>query len=95
MGRNGVKSMVQSQITKDIMGKPITVMAEKLDYGMSIRLFGGQLSHIGAVAVMNQDGELTSITLPGHKETVVCEEWAKAFYQQIREPICVEAGISL
>jgi len=54
---------------------------------------GGDKSHIGAVAIMDESKKLTSITFPKHKETIIAETWARQLYEKFNMPVVVSAGI--
>jgi len=85
--------MKQFHIEKIIMGHAVTAVIEQLGRGVSVRIFGGELSHIGAVSTADENGRISTITLPGHRETLICEEWAEDIYRITKEPVCVTAGI--
>lgn len=62
------------------------------DNGIHVLLEGGDLGHIGAVSICYQ-GEVQTITIPGHKEAVISENWAKELEHAFKVPVVVEAGI--
>ena len=76
-----------------VLNREITATVEQLDYGLSITIFGGEKSHIGATVVADEKGILHSIGLPGHRELEICEEWARDLYAVTHEPVSVTAGV--
>ena len=56
-------------------------------------LYGGDRTHIGAVGVIDPDGNRTITQFPGHREGVVCERWLDALAAANVKPAVVEAGV--
>jgi len=81
------------ELQKPFMEKTIYCEAIKLDEGISVTLAGGDKAHIGAVSMVGLDGEMSSYTFPGHKETIISEKWAKEIYAKITETVLVSVGI--
>lgn len=73
--------------------KPIFADVIVLDEGVHISVYGGDKSHIGAIAVLSLDGEISLIEFPEHKEGIICENWAKKLKQIGIMPAVIEAGI--
>lgn len=84
---------MQELFAKTLMGKEIRAEVRRLDEGINVLLTGGEKSHIGAVSCWTADGELRTMQLPGHKEGVVSEAWARTLGAVLRETVCVECGI--
>ena len=63
----------------EYMNCDISVHCQQLDYGYEVRIFGGQCSHVGSVTVSDEQGILQTITLPGHKENIITEQWAASY----------------
>lgn len=85
--------MKRFELTRNLFGAEITAEVLRLEQGLHVSLYGGELPHIGAVSVASPGGELTTHQFPGHKEGVVSENWAKALSQAGYRPAVVEAGI--
>jgi hypothetical protein len=85
--------MRQFEITEQLFEKDITVQVLKPDQGLHVSILGGELSHIGAVSIVNPQGECSTVQFPGHKEGAICEEWAKELAKAGYCPVVVEAGI--
>ena len=77
----------------EVLGKEIRAIIVYTDNGINVTVAGGDKSHIGAVAIIDENGNLTSTTFPNHKETIIAEAWAKALFEKYNQPIVVSAGI--
>ena len=77
----------------EVLGKEIKAIIVFTDDGINVTVAGGDKSHIGAVAIIDENGNLTSTTFPNHKETIIAESWAKSLYEKHHKPIVVAAGI--
>lgn len=73
--------------------KTITASVLVLDNGIRVDLYGGDLSHIGAVSAVSCEKELETVVFPGHREAVLTESWAEAINRQTGLPVVVTAGI--
>ena len=73
--------------------KTIYVQMTQTDEGIQVLVAGGDKSHVGAVTAVDKDGRKHTLTLPGHKETVIAEKWADAIFAESRVPVVVTAGI--
>ncbi len=75
-----------------VLGRTITATAAYLDEGLDISLFGGDATHVGAVTLA--DGStLDTLSRPGHRESVLTEDWAGFFAARCGCPVCVRAGV--
>ncbi len=63
------------------------------DNGITVTIAGGEKSHVGAVAVIDERGLLETITLPGHKETMIANTWANRLFARCKQPVVVSVGI--
>jgi hypothetical protein len=81
------------EIQEYLYDKKITAQVTKLDCGLHVSLYGGELSHIGAVTVISPEGIVETTQFPGHKEGVLAESWAKTFAEKGYFPVVMEAGI--
>lgn len=73
--------------------KNITADVIQTQRGVQITLFGGDLPHIGAVAVVDPEGNCTLTEFPSHREGVVSDAWAAALAAAGICPAVVTAGI--
>jgi hypothetical protein len=80
-------------ISRTLFEKEITACVLQPDRGLHVSVFGGELSHIGAVSIVSPDGVCNTVQFPGHKEGLVSEEWAKKLANAGYCPVVVEAGI--
>lgn len=85
--------MSNIKVCRVLFGKEITADITILDIGIIILLTGGEVTHIGALSAISQDGTMETIQFPEHKDAVVCEKWVKEVYEQVKCPVVVEAGI--
>lgn len=85
--------MKQFEVRHSWRGKDITAQVLILDEGIHISLYGGDKSHIGAVGIIDPDGNRTVTQFPGHKEGMVCERWLDTLATADIKPAVVEAGI--
>ena len=89
-GTSMIRTIEKSTI---VLGKEIKAIIEFTDNGLNVLVAGGDKSHIGAVAIMDESKNLTSITFPKHKETIIAETWARQLYEKFNMPVVVSAGI--
>lgn len=80
-------------ITEKVLGNDITANIQILDHGVCATIVGGQLSHIGSISVINDDGVLQTTIFIGHKDNVIGDKWARKLFEQYRVPVVVTAGI--
>ena len=76
-----------------VLQKKIFADVKRLDHGWQILLGGGDKSHIGAVAVIDEAGQDHLIAFAGHKEADVARDWAKKIYALTKEPVGLAAGV--
>ena len=74
-------------------GKPITAEITVTDCGVQVGLYGGDKSHIGAVGIVDPDGNITVTQFEGHKEGVPCQQWCEALANAGLCPVVVSAGV--
>ena len=74
-------------------GKPITAEITVTDCGVQAGLYGGDKSHIGAVGIVDPDGNITVTQFEGHKEGILCQQWCEALVNAGRCPAVVSAGV--
>lgn len=79
--------------TTTVLGKEIRAIIVYTDCGINVTVAGGDKSHIGAVAIIDENGNLTSTTFPNHKETIIAESWANTLHEKYLQPVVVAAGI--
>ena len=81
------------EIQREVLGRTITIRYWKLDTGVHVSIFGGDLAHIGAVTIVDTAGNYETIQFPTHKEKVVSEDFAKSLIEAGLFPAVVEAGV--
>lgn len=79
-------------LTSQALGKPITVKITRLDAGIAVLLAGGERSHIGASACAGPEGS-GELTLPGHRDDVLCRQWAVRLSEISGTQVWVACGI--
>lgn len=79
--------------TRTVLGKPITAEVTLLPKGVQVLITGGDLPHIGAVAIVHPDGSFQVTEFPAHREGVVCQAWAEFFSAAGICPGVISAGI--
>lgn len=85
--------MMQFVLKREAMGASITVQVVTLLMGYQISVYGGTLPHIGAVSIVDPQGNISTQQFPAHKDSVISEEWAKVLHQRGYFPAVVVAGI--
>ena len=85
--------MKMFSLTRELMGAALTAYAVRLPEGLQVSLYGGTLPHIGAVSVVDPQGNVATQQFPTHKDGVVSEQWAKALSEAGYRPAAVVAGI--
>ena len=85
--------MTQFTLNRELMSAPITAHAICLPSGLQVTVYGGTLPHIGAVSVVDPQGNITTQQFPTHKDGVVSERWARALLDTGYCPTVVTAGI--
>jgi hypothetical protein len=83
----------QLSLSTTLMGEEIRADVTVLTNGVQVLITGGTLPHIGAVSLADGRGTCTTEQLPGHKDGVVSEAWAKAIGALGLGPVAVSAGI--
>ena len=76
-----------------VLDKNILTMGLFTDNGINITIAGGDKSHIGAVSIADEAGNIDTTTFPNHKEGIIAEAWAKALHEKYNQPVVVSAGI--
>ena len=59
-----------------ILNKPVKILLTKTEWGINVLIAGGDFAHIGAVSIVDPQGEICTKTFEGHKDHFVSEEWA-------------------
>lgn len=80
-------------LSQRVLKQLIEVKVTVLDKGINLLITGGEKSHIGAVSISVPKLEVKTIELPGHKESVISEAWARELSGLLKEPVSVECGI--
>lgn len=85
--------MRQFELRRSWRGKDIIAHVLVLDEGVHVSLYGGDKTHIGAVGIIDPDGNRAVTQFSGHREGLVCERWLDALAAANVKPAVVEAGI--
>ena len=85
--------MRRFELRRTYRGKDITAGVIQTPHGVQVTLFGGDRPHIGAVAIVDPEGNRTLTEFPGHREGAVCDAWAAACAAAGVCPAVVTAGI--
>ena len=85
--------MKKFSLTRELMGAALTAYAVRLPEGLHVGLYGGTLPHIGAVSVVDPQGDVATQQFPTHKDGVVSEQWAKVLSEAGYRPAVIAAGI--
>ncbi len=82
-----------NQLELQVLGQPLRCRWILLDDGAQVLLDGGHKSHVGAVSVAEPDGEVQTLTFPGHRDQDLSAPWAAALAQKLGCRVCVTCGI--
>lgn len=92
-------------IVKDFNKHNINCSAIKMGNDWNVSIFGGDISHIGAVAIgiprpsLKDKNKISSsvslITVTGHKEDVLVQKYAKELSSKINSTVVVCCGIHI
>lgn len=85
--------MKKFSVSREILDYPITADVTILHEGIHVLICGGVKTHIGAVSIVNPEGEQTDTEFPTHKDGVIARKWAAALAAKGVLPITVVAGI--
>jgi hypothetical protein len=80
-------------VKRTILNKEITACVQSLDHGIQVTITGGDLSHVGSVSVMDEQGSLTTTLFPNHRDNVIGDKWAGEIYKKNSLPVVVTAGV--
>ena len=76
-----------------ILNKPVKILLTKTECGINVLITGGDFAHIGAVSIVDPQGEIFTKTFEGHKDNFVSVEWAEKLYKKFNIPVVVSVGI--
>ena len=85
--------MKQLTLRRSLMGAALTAYVNCLPEGIHVGIFGGTLPHIGAVSVVDPEGNITTQQFDRHRDGVVSERWARALAEAGCFPAVITAGI--
>ena len=80
-------------LTEYYLKKPITCQVTRLGDDLSLVIYGGHKSHLGAISIVEKDMEIMTHSFPGHKEQYITEVWAEKIAGKTGKRVCVQAGI--
>lgn len=61
--------------------------------GVFVQIYGGDFPHIGAAGTVSPEGEITVSEFSGHREGIICREWAESLSLACLIPAVIGAGI--
>lgn len=73
--------------------KTINAIITKTEDGIQALIDGGDKPHIGAVSIIDPDGNKTLHSFRTHKDYIVAEKWAAELYSKTYKATVVSAGI--
>ena len=76
-----------------VLDREIGAVVQILDMGIWVTVTGGDQTHIGAVGIIDNEENERLVTLPGHRETIICNQWMHALHNHFHVPVVVAAGI--
>lgn len=76
-----------------VLNREIRILLHDTGAGLNVLIEGGDQGHIGAVAALSPQQPLQIITFPGHKEEVLCRQWARELCRVYHGTVAVEAGV--
>ncbi|MDY3918226.1 MAG: hypothetical protein SOZ59_04385 [Candidatus Limivivens sp.] len=76
-----------------VLNREIRIHILDTGRGINVLIEGGDLGHIGAVAAAGAGRELTLVSFPGHREDVICRQWAEKISAVYPGPVVIEAGV--
>lgn len=80
-------------LQETVLGHPITVSAIPCGPDWQVLVLGGCAPHVGSVTVAAPGRAPETILLPGHRDDVVGERFARRLAQAAGRPVCVTCGI--
>lgn len=75
------------------LNKTIDVIVSETEEGIQVLVAGGDKSHIGAVCIMDPDGNRATHCFRSHRDDVVAQKWAAELYKKTKKAVVVSAGI--
>lgn len=79
-------------LASQALGRSITARVVRLDAGIAVLLTGGERFHIGASACAGPEGAV-EVALPGHREDVLCRQWAARLSEVSGAQVWVACGV--
>ena len=92
-GKKQKETACHGRLERVLYGRSLSAEWIRLEQGISVTVYGGDLAHIGAVSVADPSGEVKTLVFPGHKDQFIAKPWAEAIYQKTGLPVTVSAGI--
>ncbi|WP_418222759.1 hypothetical protein [Clostridium isatidis] len=90
-------------LTKQFKNKEITLTALFMGRDLNVSIYGGDLPHIGAIALgiprpsLEDKNKISSsvslLTITGHKEDVIVQKLAKVLSKSLNSTVVVSCGI--
>ncbi|MCL1894758.1 MAG: hypothetical protein FWG02_11120 [Holophagaceae bacterium] len=73
----------------------VTLKAQPIGLDWNILVYGGNLPHVGAVALASPNTTCSVLCLPNHREGEIAERIASAIVEHVNASVCVTCGIHL
>ena len=83
----------EESLQTEVLGQIILARLIKLEAGWHVVLVGGIQSHVGSMSYAVPNVQLVSLNVPGHKDHVIGDKWARVLADQIKQPVSVACGI--
>ena len=83
------KIELQSKFLNKIIDVRILIVQE----GIQILIAGGDKEHIGAVCIMDCNGNSVNHCFSGHRDDVIAQKWVSEIYKKTKKTVVVSAGI--
>ena len=84
------------ELSKDVLGYPITVTAFPAGSDWNILITGGCSPHVGSISLaefQNDSVALRTLVRDAHKDQIIGDRFAQALALQLRCTVCVSCGI--
>lgn len=78
---------------KEVLGFEMKAVITRLPQDIHVLLTGGILPHTGSVSIFESGNILQKTVLPGHKDDIIGDQWAKKLSLEERCLVTVVCGI--
>ena len=80
-------------IKRMLLGSELCCEVTCLDEGIAVLFVGGDKSHIGSISIAEENGSVSTIVFPDHKDRVIGERWAQELRTKYRCRVVVVCGV--